>query len=156
LRVHAVRWLVWAPSLFGLWLLLAADWTRVEAAAAACAAVVAATAMEVAIARAGLRVRVSRAALVAAASAPAQVVADFAIITAALARGLAHRERVHGSFQVRPLPASGRGRRGGPARAWLTIIATYSPNAYVVDVDDEHGTVLMHDLVPRRASERPM
>ena len=39
--------------------------------------------------------------------------------------------------------------------AFLTVVAGYSPNAYVVDVDRETREVLLHDLVPRRESERP-
>jgi hypothetical protein len=35
------------------------------------------------------------------------------------------------------------------------LIAGWSPNAYVVDIDEESGTVLLHDLVPNRASEEP-
>jgi hypothetical protein len=34
-------------------------------------------------------------------------------------------------------------------------MATYSPNAYVVDYDLERGTVLLHDLVPNEQSEAP-
>jgi hypothetical protein len=35
------------------------------------------------------------------------------------------------------------------------LVAGYSPNAYVVDVDVDEGTVLLHDLVPWRRSEEP-
>jgi hypothetical protein len=36
------------------------------------------------------------------------------------------------------------------------VVATYSPNAYVVDVDLDRNVALMHDLVRNRASEEPL
>jgi hypothetical protein len=42
----------------------------------------------------------------------------------------------------------------GP-RAWTALAASYSPNAYVIDIEPETHRVLLHDLVPRRESERP-
>ena len=42
----------------------------------------------------------------------------------------------------------------GP-RAWTALAASFSPNAYVVDIEPETESVLLHDLVPRRSSESP-
>ena len=44
---------------------------------------------------------------------------------------------------------------GQARRAWLALLAGYSPNAYLVDVYPDTGTALLHDLVPRRSSEEP-
>ena len=46
-----------------------------------------------------------------------------------------------------------RKREGDGSRAWTAYIATISPNAYVIDLDDEHVT--LHDLVMHRRSESP-
>jgi hypothetical protein len=35
------------------------------------------------------------------------------------------------------------------------LLAGYSPNAYVVDIDPDEDVVLVHDLVPWRRSEEP-
>jgi hypothetical protein len=37
----------------------------------------------------------------------------------------------------------------------VILLASYSPNAYVVDVDHRENRVLLHDLVTNRKSEAP-
>jgi hypothetical protein len=78
-------------------------------------------------------------------------VLDFAIVVGALVRSALRGETARGRFVVRDLPPS-----AGPAtRAWRSYVATFSPNAYVVDVDEEQSAVLLHDVVPFRKSEEP-
>jgi hypothetical protein len=43
-----------------------------------------------------------------------------------------------------------------PHRSWAMVVADYSPNAYVVDIDADTGTVLTHHLVPRQVSQDPV
>lgn len=137
---------VWL-ALFWLWLLLVGQWDLREWIAAAVAATAAAALSEVAVRAAGVDVDVPLRWLAKAWSVPAMVVVDFGILVWALGR------RRKGTFVRRPLP----GDVSSPAvRAWLAIAATYSPNAYVVDVDAESGEVLVHDLVRNRASESPL
>lgn len=84
-----------------------------------------------------------------------QTVVDFGVICAVLVRSMAagRRDRV-GRF-VRT-DVGGAEAEAGPVAAWLTVVATYSPNAYVVDVDRVSGRALLHDLRPLRASEEPV
>jgi hypothetical protein len=83
------------------------------------------------------------------------VLVDFAIVIGALFASLIRREIVRGRFVTRELDAPGDDPTSFGTRAWITLLACFSPNAYVVDVDADKGTVLLHDLVPFRKSEEP-
>jgi len=133
--------------LFWFWLLLVGEWDREELVAAAIAAVVAAALAAAAQQAAGLTPTIGRRALARAASVPLDVFVDFGIVVWALVRSVARGRAVRGSFHVRrPAPED---------PAWAMWLATISPNAYVVDIDTAADTVLVHDLVTRRASEEP-
>jgi hypothetical protein len=149
---HVVAWVGWWIALFWLWMLLAGDWNHIEWIAAASAAAVAATLAEVARSRAGVGFRVPLRWLVRFWTVPHQIVVDFGIITAALWRSLVGRSVVRGEYRAHRFPAS----EGQDVRAWAVWAAQYSPNAYVVDIDVERDLVLVHDLVPNRASEEPV
>jgi len=84
------------------------------------------------------------------------VVVDFGIVTWALLVSVARRRVVRGEFVSRePTHGSWTTRGAGP-RAWTVLVATYSPNAYVVDLDPDAGRVLLHDLIPYHRSESPV
>jgi hypothetical protein len=141
---------------FGMWLTLVADWSRVNAVAGICAAAVAATVAECARTAARGHIHVSGRTLRAAAAVPLAVVTDFGILALALARSVAERRVVRGRYVEREVDPGPRTTPAGRARrAWLALLAGYSPNAYLVDVDPETGIALLHDLVPRRSSEEP-
>lgn len=148
---HVPPWLVIWLALFWLWLLLAGDWNRIEIIAAACGATVAATLAEIARSRAGVAPRVPLRWIGRAWSVPHQIVVDFWIITWALLRSAARREVVRGEFRAHPFPA----HEGPGVRAWATWAAQFSPNAYVIEIDEERELTLVHDLVPNRASSEP-
>jgi len=150
-------WTTWWLALFWLWLLLVGDWNRIDLIGAACGAAVAATVAE--------RVRVAaRQPLVfpldrlrTVARMPAIVVADFGVLMWALLRSLAQRRVVRGAFVTRSFDAGARTTpRGQAHRAWTVLVAGFSPNAYVIEIDDERNTVLLHDLVAWRRSEEPV
>ena len=145
---HVLPWLAGWLAFFWLWQLLAGEWNHIEWIAGAAAATVAATVGEVARTVAGLQVRVRPFWIARAWSIPLMVVADFGILMWALAR------RRRGEWVRRPLPPEFA--RDASGRAWLALAATYSPNAYVVDVDEAAGVGLLHDLVRHRSSESPV
>jgi len=152
---HVLPWVAWWIALFWLWLLLVGAWDREQLVAAAIAATLAATAAEFARARtefsAPLPVRV----LAAVPAALGMVVVDFGIVAWALVAGLARRRIVRGEFVSRELPPGSWATRGTGWRAWTVLLASYSPNAYVVDVDPAARRVLLHDLIRHRRSEEP-
>jgi hypothetical protein len=131
-------------------------WDRIDAAAGAAVAVVAATIAERARRAAGVHPRVAVPVLRGSAMVPIVVFADFAIVTYALALSLARRRVVRGRFIARDSPAGAKTTPAGTAqRAWTVLLAGYSANAYVVDIDADENVVLVHDLVPWRRSEEP-
>jgi hypothetical protein len=137
---HALSWVVGWIALFWLWMLLVGEWNHQEWIAAASAATVAATVGEIARTSARTLPRPPWRAIAASWSALPQVFVDFAIVMWALPR------RQAGRTYTRATDPRG-------SRAWTSYAANFSPNAYVVDMDDEQVT--LHDLVRNRSSESP-
>lgn len=149
--------LAWWVALFWLWLLWVGEWNAIEWEAAAVAGLVAAVAAVVVHRLGVLGFRVRAGWLAPVPGVLWQVVVDFGILVRVLALTLARRRPPRGVFRALPYDADRAG--GGLAdgrRAVDSLLATYSPNAYVVDVDPERGLALVHDLVPRRSSEAPL
>jgi hypothetical protein len=84
------------------------------------------------------------------------VFVDFGILVWALLVSVARRRVVRGDFVSREVEGGSSVTRSMGSRAWTVLVASYSPNAYVVDLDPETRQVLLHDLVPNRASEEPI
>ena len=152
---HVAAWVGWWLLLFWLWLLLAGEWDATEWVAAAGAAAVGATLGEIARTRTGFAARLPLRALVDVPQVLGMVVVDFGIVVWALLASCARREVVRGAFRAHELETGGDDPRGMGLRAWTEIAATYSPNAYVVEIEPERGLVLLHDLVPNPPSESP-
>jgi hypothetical protein len=137
-------------------MLFVGDWNHIEWIGGACVATVASTVAELARRVAGVSLQPAFARLKDAPKAWLVVFADFGIVMYALLRSLARREVVRGRYLVRPTDAGEKTTpRGAAHRAWTVLIAGYSPNAYVVDIDPGDDTVLLHDLIPWRKSEEP-
>jgi hypothetical protein len=89
------------------------------------------------------------------ASAVRQVVVDFVVTVRLLAGAVARGDRgPHGRFVVRDTDAAGDDAVA--LRAWKVLLSSYSPNAWVADIDGDTGRALLHDLVVRRDSEAPV
>jgi len=142
-------WLAWFALLFWLWLAFVGEWDLTEWVAAALAATVAGSAAVVVREQGELRARFRLRWLREAARVPLQIAVDFWLLVRALPA------RDEGLFHARPTGARGQGAEAAARRAFVTVAATYSPNAYVVDADPETGEVLLHDLVSHRDSEEP-
>lgn len=151
---HVVAWVGWWIALFWLWILLAGEWNRQEWVAAAAAATVAASVAELARSRTGFSARLPLRALADVPQLLLMVAVDFGIVVWALLASLGRREVVRGSFREREL-SRGEDATGVGPRAWVALAASYSPNAYVLDIDPESRRVLLHDLVSNRSSESP-
>ena len=76
-------------------------------------------------------------------------------ISWALLSGVVRRRIVRGELVSRERPPASWVTQGAGPRAWTVLVASFSPNAYVVDVDPEERRVLLHDLVRYRKSEEP-
>ena len=152
---HVVAWVAWWLALFWLWILLAGEWNRQEWIAGASAAAISATVAEVARSRTDFSARLPARVLADVPQALWMVFVDFGIVVGALVASIARRRVVRGELVSRELEGGSRAARGVGPRAWTALAASYSPNAYVIDIEPETHTVLLHDLVPHRASERP-
>jgi len=132
------------------------QWDRIDAVAGAATAVAAATIAERARRAAKVHPRVALGPLKRSLTMPLIVFADFAVVTYALAVSIARRRVVRGRYLARDFRAGPRATPEGAAhRAWTVLLAGYSPNAYVIDIDPDENVVLVHDLVPWRRSEEP-
>jgi hypothetical protein len=152
---HVGAWLAWWLALFWFWLFLVGQWNREELVAAALAAAVAGGLAELARSRTRFGLRFPLSGLADLPSALGMVVVDFGILVWALVASVARRQIVRGEFVSREAEHGSRIARGAGPRAWTVLLASYSPNAYVVDVDPKTRRVLLHDLIPHRASESP-
>jgi hypothetical protein len=152
---RVLYWVGWWLLLFWFWILLAGEWDATEWVAAAGAAAVGASLGELARVRTGVAARLPRRAFHDVPLVLVAVVVDFGILAWALVVSAARREVVHGAFRSHELETGGDDPAGVGLRAWTEVAATYSPNAYVVEIEAERGLVLLHDLVPRRSSESP-
>jgi multisubunit Na+/H+ antiporter MnhE subunit len=125
--------------LFGLWQLYVGQTTTQTTIAGAIAAAIA-TGAAVLLERLGLyRFGLDPRRLRRAATLPWEIVRDFARVTLALAHG-----RPAGAFREIRVPA-----RTAGDRALAGLLGSIAPNAYVVDVDRDRGTALLHELDPR-------
>lgn len=149
---RVLAWAAWWLPLFWLWILLVGEWNREQVVAAALAAAVAAALAEFARVRTGFSARVPLRRVADLPQALGMVFVDFGILVRALVVSVARRRVVRGEFVSRESAVA----QGVGPRAWAVLLSSYSPNAYVVDLDPETRQVLLHDLVPNRASEEPV
>jgi hypothetical protein len=153
---HVGPWLAWWLALFWLWFLLVGEWNREEVVAAAIAAALAASIAEVARARTGFAARIPLRDLAVLPQMLGMVFVDFGILVWALLASVVRRRVVRGELVVREVEGGSAVGRDVGRRAWTVLVASYSPNAYVVDLYPETQQVILHDLVPHRASEEPI
>ena len=140
---HAAAFLVWYVVLWWLWQALAGVWDHDNWLFAAGGALVASAVGELAAARTKGRARFPLSLLSSAPSALGMVVVDFAIVMYALVR---RREGVIRETRFEHPDTE-------PFRAWVTIVADWSPNALVIDVGD--GRSRTHHLIPHDPSQSP-
>ena len=132
--------------LLGLWQLYVGQTTKETTIAGAVAAALAVGAGAL-LARLGLyRLGLDPRWLGRAATTPWYLVRDFAVVTLALAR-----DRPTGAFREVDFQA-----RSAGDRALVGLLGSIAPNAYVVDLDRDRGTAVLHELDPKRSrGERP-
>jgi multisubunit Na+/H+ antiporter MnhE subunit len=139
------RWALAWLALWALWLLFQGEWNAIQVWAAASAATLTLL-VGLLVRRFALpSARVEWRWLVRAVRIPWLVVKEFWMVTAFLFR------REEGEFRRVEFPAGGARPAERGRRAFIAMATGYSPNSYVLDVDEERGEVLVHVLqrVPR-------
>ena len=144
----AASWVVWWVALAVLWLLYQGEWNSMQLYAAASAAAVSATLALVVGRYAAPRARIEQRWLLRAKRVPAQIVVEFVVVTRVLVRALVERRVPTGEFRAVRFPTGGSRPAERGRRAFVTLAMGYSPNSYVVDMDEERGLVLVHLLSP--------
>jgi multisubunit Na+/H+ antiporter MnhE subunit len=86
---------------------------------------------------------------------PLRLILDTGMMAGALWRHLVLRRPVRGSFRaVRYTP--GAERRSAVGRTLTEIWGSLMPNRYVVGIDEEEATLLVHELVPSNEPLDPL
>jgi multisubunit Na+/H+ antiporter MnhE subunit len=139
--------LAWFGGLFVLWLLLVGTIADTELTAGLIAAAIGATATEVVRSLGLLGFHVEWRWVNRTPKHLAAVIPDFFLVLATLVRPR------RGAFRTLAFPTGGGRDIDRGRRAWAGLAASLAPNRVVVDVDEETGLVLVHDLVPRAAPD---
>ena len=77
------------------------------------------------------------------------VLADCALLGGALWRRVVRREAVEGTTIRVPFDYGGDNPRDGARRALVNVGVSLTPNSFVIDIDPEAGSLLVHQLVAR-------
>jgi hypothetical protein len=144
---RVAAWLAWFAGLYVLWLLLVGFLQDVELITGLGAAAVAATAAEVVRAQGLLPFKVEGRWGRQVWKPLLRVVPEFFFVLGVLFR------RPRGSFRTLDFPVGGERAVDKGRRAFAVVAASFAPNRLVVDADPETGGVLVHDLLPSRASD---
>jgi multisubunit Na+/H+ antiporter MnhE subunit len=148
-------WIAWYLPLFGLWILLVDTFAAEELVLGAIAAAVAATAADIVRAQDLVRFRLRARWLRDVWWILRQVVADSGTLAVALWRQLRRPGSVRGCFRVLEFPREGDDAAAAARRALVTSVVSLTPNTYVVGIEGEEGTILIHQLVSRPGGEVP-
>jgi hypothetical protein len=84
-----------------------------------------------------------------------RLVIDNALLAQALWRRLVRRERVRGVLRSTPL-SSESALRSAAGRVAIEAWGSLAPNRYVIGIDEEAGTILVHELVRSRLPADPL
>jgi multisubunit Na+/H+ antiporter MnhE subunit len=143
--------LAWWGTFVGLWLLLVGEITGSEGLAGMVAAALAATALQVVRARGPARSLPRPRCWLGVPRLSGLVLRDSGRLMVELWRSLSARRPARGVFVTMPL----RAEDGEGCAAWRAVLITalsLAPNTYVVGVDADAHTALVHRLVLRSAA----
>jgi multisubunit Na+/H+ antiporter MnhE subunit len=141
-------WLAWWAALAVVWLLLVDTLDPEEILVGAMAASVGAT-VAVAVHRRGyIRFWPRAAWLREVPKLVRAVIVDCGLLAVALWRRLVCRQQLHGATIRVPFHHGGDNGRDGARRALVNFAVSLTPNSYVVDIDPEGDSLLVHQLVP--------
>jgi len=146
-RVTLWTWLGWWAALVIVWLVLVDTLRGDEAIVGTVAAGIGATVATAVHRRGYIRFRPRAAWLREAPYVAAAVLVDCGLLAAALWRRVVRREPVHGATIRVPFDHGGDSGRDGARRALVNFGVSMTPNSYVVDIDPEADSLLVHRLV---------
>jgi multisubunit Na+/H+ antiporter MnhE subunit len=144
----------WAGSWLAWWVLLLSFWIAVddslavdEVLAGAGAAAIAALVAVLALHQAAVRLRIRPRWLVPALRLPGRVAADTVTVYAALWRRMTCGEQPDSGFVTEPVRYGDDTAEGMTRRVLLTGARSLAPNEFVLGIDAETDTMVLHQLV---------
>jgi multisubunit Na+/H+ antiporter MnhE subunit len=144
---RAVAWLTWWILLMSFWVILDDSVATDELLAGAGAAALAAFLAELVTYQAAARMRIRARWLARVIGLPGQVAGDTVIVFAALWRRLAHGEEPPSGFRALPVPYGDDTAEGKTRRALLIGGKSLAPNTFVLGIDRDTSTMVIHQLV---------
>jgi len=153
-RHRVATWLAWWVLMMGFWVAIDDSVQFDELLAGAGAAALAALAAELVTHQAGVRLRLRPRWLLAALRLPWEVARDTGIVFGALARLLLRRELPDSEFAEIPVRYGDDTPLGQTRRVLLTGARSLAPNAFVLGMDPERDTMVVHRLVTPRGPAR--
>ncbi len=140
-------WVGWWTALAVIWLLLVGSFHYDELIVGAAASAVAATAATAVHHRGYIRFWPQASWLQEVPSLIATIAVDCGLLADALWRRAVRGEPVRGSTIRVPFHHGGDNGRDGARRALVNLAVSITPNTYVVDIDPEGDSLLVHQLV---------
>lgn len=140
-------WCAWWSGLAAVWLLLVDTVRLDELVVGAAAAAIAATLATAVHLRGYIRFRPRAAWLLETPYIVGAVLVDCVLLAGVLWRRVARRERTPGEMIRVPFHHGGDTGRDGARRALVNFAVSLTPNSYVVDIDPEADSLLVHRLV---------
>lgn len=145
---RAGAWLVWWVILMSFWVMIDDSLQSDELLAGAGAAAIGATLAEIASYQAATRFRMRIEWLVPALGLPADVAKDTWTVFAALYRKLARNQDPPSRFTVEPFEYGEENPEGMTRRFLVTGARSLAPNSFVVGLNKDDDTMVVHQLVP--------
>ncbi len=146
-------WLSWWVLLMSLWVMLDDSLATDELLAGAGAAAIAALVAELASYQAATRFRMRFEWLAGALRLPGQVASDMVTVYAALWRLLDRGQQPDSTFVTEPVRAGSDTAEGVTRRVLLIGARSLAPNAFVLGIDREAGTMRLHQLVSEKSAK---
>jgi multisubunit Na+/H+ antiporter MnhE subunit len=140
-------WLAWWLALIAVYLLLVDTLRFDEWVVGVCAAAIAATVGTAVHSRGYIHFWPRAAWLARLPALGVEVVRDCGLLAVALWRRAILRQRVVGGTTRVPFEHGGDNSRDGARRALINFTISLTPNSYVVDIDPESDSLLIHRLV---------
>lgn len=144
----AIYLFIWFVVLVGWWLLLVDSLFYAEILAGLAAAVLAVLVVLGVRRHSAARFRPRLRWLLWLIPIPAGVLRDSAVLAAVLWRRLARGEHPQSAFRAVRFPAWADDPESAAWRAFSTAATSLTPNTYVIGIDQERRTILVHQLVP--------
>ena len=148
MRTRVLLWAAWWIVFFLAWMSLVGVLVWSEIIVGAFAAALAATVAELVRVQDARQFRPRLRWILRAWRLPPAAVTDCGIVLAALWRHITKKEEVNGAFRAFHFPVAGAGGRAAGRRALLNAAISFTPNTYVVGIDEEREQVLVHQLLP--------